>query len=1173
MLLKKLEIFGFKSFAEKTSLEFEPGVTAIVGPNGCGKSNIVDSMKWVLGEQSAKELRGGSMEDVIFNGTELAERVNFAEVTLTISNESGKLPIDFSEVTISRRLFRSGESEYLINKAPVRLKDIQELIAGTGIGTKAYSLMEQGKMDLIISSRPEERRYVFEEASGITRFKNKKKEATRKLEHTEDNLLRVSDIISEVRRQISSLERQARKAERYKVVYEELKSKELRYAGFEIQQYKELISSSSLKKDKIQKDSDAAKRLLEEKESFAKQLRNLIASASEDIAERENNLRDFKARYQRNSERVEWDKQAITESEEKIQLLDKDLADIQNRIDNSRIKLEEAEKDKDYFKEGEEGLIAQIEQKRKEIFEIENNQKNLKNLIDDFKSKILELNFELTQKKNLLLELEGELKSLKMRLERLQLERQDVIGQIDSQGEQLAQCLRNVEDKEQELRQAKERVEELIRDRKSLLNKKQSIEFEKVELDKKIATFQARLTGWREIASRGLGSSESLKIIRQEMPNIGNLLSKILKVGVEDIDKVELAYLPYLESLVVKSKEEALEIIRFCRERDLFDVNIIILDELKEANSIEIEKAISILKYIQLNSEYKRLLSLVEDAYYVSDFTQAQELSLKYPGKRFLTDANVIFQQGGIVIGYNPSCELGYIDREGKIKRLENELNDSKQESSKFSEEIAGLDTKLSELEQILNSAEEKKADLNYELAALRKSLEVNQENKDRLLQEKDVLDSDIDEIKSQLENDASRKERLQTEIEDKDVQLKRSEQELSASQAEFNNAIENKHNLSIQLAQLEEKEASLNERKKQFQILYEAANLELENLIKDRDKRKQDYDDTVSKISQLRKEIENLEGENAGLKTQIEEGEAALEENRRDYEKLKLDFDKEEDMLIQLRNEYTAQKDDAHELDLNINEEEYKIKSIKDRIAQRYGISEIPEIKLTPAEEMSLQDEIQQLQDRVQKMGEVNLVAIEEHKQLQERLSFLEKQEQDLLEAKESLIAAIRKINRTTRELFSGTFQKVRAAFKEIFPHLFGGGDADLILEEGVDCLEAGIEILARPPGKRLQSVNLFSGGEKALTALALLFAIFKIKPSPFCILDEVDAPLDESNIDRFRRLLEKFSERTQFLVITHNKRTISTAEVIYGITMENTGISKIVSVKFQKTEEVSAH
>ncbi len=1173
MLLKKLEIFGFKSFAEKTSLEFEPGVTAIVGPNGCGKSNIVDSMKWVLGEQSAKELRGGSMEDVIFNGTELAEQVNFAEVALTISNESGKLPIDFSEVTISRRLFRSGESEYLINKAPVRLKDVQELIAGTGIGTKAYSLMEQGKIDLIVSSRPEERRYVFEEASGITRFKNKKKEAVRKLEHTENNILRISDIISENRRQISSLERQARKAERYKVVYEELKDKELGYAGFEIQKYKELISSSSFRKDKIQNDSDSVKQLLEEKESFAKQLRNSIASASETIAEKENNLREFKTGYQRNSERVEWDKQSISESEEKIKLLGGDLAEIQNRINNSRVKLEDAEKDKDYFREGEEGLIAQIEQKKEDVLEIDGEQKNLKNLIDDFKSRVLELNFELTQKRNLLLELEGELKSLKMRLERLQLEHQDVISQIDSQGEQLAQCLKSVEAKEQELSQADERVEKLTRDKTSLLSKKQGIEFEKVELDKKIAAFKARLTGWREIASSELGSSESLKIILQEMPEAAGLLSKILQAAVEDISKVELAYRPYLESLVVRSKEEALEIIKFCRGKDLFDVNIIILDELKEFKSIEIEGAVSIIKYIRLNLEYKQLFSLVEDTYYVSDFTQAQEMSLKYSGKRFLTDANVIFRQGEAAIGPDPSCELGYIDREGKIERLEKDLDDSKRRSSELSEEIAGLDSKLSESEQTLNSAETKRAGLNYELAVLRKSLEVNQENKNRLLQEKDVLDSDIDEIKSQLGNDASRKERLQAEIEDKDVQLKKSEQELSASQTELNNTIENKHNLSVQLAQLEEKEASLNERKKQFHVLYEAANLELENLIKDQEKRRQDYNDTVSKISHLQEEIEKLEGENIGLKTQIEEGEAALENNKRSYERLKLDFDKEEDMLIKLRNEYTAQKDDAHELDLNINEEEYKIKSIKDRVVQRYSISEIPEVKLTPAEEVSLQDEIRQLQDRVQKIGVVNLVANEEHKQLQERLSFLEKQEQDLLQAKESLAAAIRKINKTTRELFSGTFQKVRAAFKDIFPRLFGGGDADLILEEGIDCLEAGIEILARPPGKKLQSVNLFSGGEKALTALSLLFAIFKIKPSPFCILDEVDAPLDESNIDRFRRLLEEFSEYSQFLVITHNKRTISTAEVIYGITMENTGISKIVSVKFQKTEEAPAH
>ncbi|MDP8234593.1 MAG: chromosome segregation protein SMC [Candidatus Saelkia tenebricola] len=1173
MLLKKLEIFGFKSFAEKTSLEFEPGVTAIVGPNGCGKSNIVDAMKWVLGEQSAKELRGSAMEDVVFNGTELAERVNLAEVSLTISNEDGILPIEFSEVTISRRLFRNGESGYLINKVPVRLKDVHELIAGTGIGTKAYSLMEQGKMDLIVSSRPEERRYVFEEASGITKFKNKKKEATRKLEYTENNVLRVSDIVSEIRRQISSLERQARKAERYKVGYEELKEKELKSAGSEIKKYRESISFSSLEKNKMQKDSDFVNQTLQDKESFAKQLRDSIANSSERIAEEENNLREFKTKYQRNSERVQWDKQFMSESKEKIELLSRDLDEIQNRIDNSRLKLEETEKDKDYFQDQEEDLTAQIEQKKKDVLEINEKQDNLKNLMDELKNKVLEFNFELTQKRNLLLEIEGERKSLRVRLERLQEEREDIISQKSSQNEQIAQCLKDVESKEIELKQSEENVQGLTQERAELLNKKQSVDLEKVGLEKKITTFQTRLTSWREIASSGLGRPESLKIIQQESENVLGLLSEILQVGSEGVSKVELAFMPYLESLIIRTKAEALEVIRFCKKQGLFDVSIIVLDELEEYNYIEIAGAIPVAEHVQLRPEYKRLLYLIRDVYYVSDFDHAQELSLKYPGKRFLTDLNVILQRGGIAIGSNSSCELGYIDREGKIARLEKSLNDSELRFSELIKKISVLNNQSTDSEQALNLAEERKVRLNYDLVALRKSLEVNQENQSRLLQEEEVLNLDIDEIKSQLENDIARRDRLTLETEEKDVRLKETESDFLSSQTEYDNLMEEKHNFSIHLAQLEEKESSLNERKKQFHILYQTANSDLENLIKDQEKRTQDHSDTVAKISQLEEEIKRLEDENVNLNIKIEEGQMVLDNNKQDYEKLKSDFDREEDALIKLRNEYTTGKDDFHELDLSINEKEYKIKSIKDRIYQRYNISEIAEGDLTLEEERSLGEEIQESQDRLQKMGEVNLVAIEEHKQLQERLSFLEKQEKDLLEAKESLMAAIRKINKTTRELFANTFQEVRAAFKEIFPRLFGGGDADLILEEGVDCLEAGIVILARPPGKKLQSVSLLSGGEKALTALSLLFAIFKIKPSPFCILDEVDAPLDESNIDRFRRLLEEFAKYSQFLVITHNKRTISTADVMYGITMENTGISKIVSIKFQKTEASSAH
>ncbi|MDP8252988.1 MAG: chromosome segregation protein SMC [Candidatus Kaelpia aquatica] len=1170
MLLKSLEIYGFKSFAEKTILEFEPGVTAIVGPNGCGKSNIVDAMKWVLGEQSAKELRGGSMEDVIFNGTELADKVNFAEVSLKISNESGKLPIDFSEVTISRRLFRTGDSDYLINMAPVRLKDVQDLIAGTGIGTKAYSLMEQGKMDLIVSSKPDERRYVFEEASGITRFKNKKKEALRKLEHTENNLLRVSDIISEIRRQISSLERQARKAENYKIVYEDIKSKELILAAAKIKAYKGSISSFSSKKNMFNEDSSKMQRLLESKESLAKALRGDISESSEKIAQEENILRDASSRQQRNKERIEWNNQVIEEIKERIDILRQELEDIVVRINLSQSKMTELRGERDSFDQEGEVLDRGIGDKKREVESIAIEESEIKEEIEGVKSKILEYNYEFTQKNNLLLELESELKSLRIRIERLKENRSGIILTLEEQNFKLEKLELELRDKDQELGILKNELDGIFNDKTTIERGRESLTADKVNLEKKSANYEARLDSWLEIYSKGLGYSEGTKAVANRFPDLVlGRVSDIIRVAPEYVDRVELAFGEKLKSIVVNARESAVDILKYCKSEGFSDIEVVVLSELKFKDSEYIEGTFPIAYFIELDADKKAILSLVADVLYVEDSERARELSFNYPVYRFLAQGHLAFQGPTLGIGFDPTKDLGLLDRDGKIGRLKEEIEILKKSLEEVSVRIVESEKKYSQVTDKLSDFEVRKSGLNDHLIGLKKTLESGQANRERLSQEQEVLNLDIEDIEAQLSSDASRRDRLKTELNESGAKIKKDEERLLSLQDSQAKLIDRKHELSIGLAQLETKEASYIERKQKYDDIYKSVEIELQNLNIDKQKRENEQVEIGIKIGQLEDEVSRLRGENEDLKVKLEEGAGRLTQDKSKYEDLKSQFEREEDELIKLRNEYAAYKDEAHSLDLNMNEEEYRIKSIRERLNQVYGITDIPDEVEGEVEIGAVEEELKDLQGKLERMGEVNLVAIEEHKSLKERSIFLENQERDLLEAKESLQAAIRKINKTTRDMFSGTFQQVRASFKEIFPRLFGGGDADLVLEEGIDCLEAGIEILARPPGKKLQGVSLLSGGEKALTALSLLFAIFQSKPSPFCILDEVDAPLDESNIDRYRKMLEEFSRLSQFLVITHNKRTISTADIIYGITMENTGISKIVSVKFHKTEE----
>ncbi len=1174
MLLKSLEIYGFKSFAEKTVLEFEPGVTAIVGPNGCGKSNIVDAMKWVLGEQSAKELRGGSMEDVIFNGTELADKVNFAEVSLKISNESGKLPIDFSEVIISRRLFRTGESDYLINMAPVRLKDVQDLIAGTGIGTKAYSLMEQGKMDLIVSSKPEERRYVFEEASGITRFKNKKREAERKLEHTENNLLRVSDIISEVRRQISSLERQARKAEKYKIAYEEVKRKEVVLASVKIKEYKDSISSFSSKKRLFNEDSVKMQKLLESKESLAKTLRDNISKASENIAQAENILREASSKQQRNKERIEWSSQVTEESKERIEILKKEVQDIEARVDVSKNKMVELQEEKESFNKEREGLDQGINNKRDNIEAIIKEESEIKDEIESIKSKILEYNYDFTQKNNLLLELESEFKSLRIRVERLKENRNDIGFKLEEQDSKIIKLEEELKDKEEKFNILETDLNKIFNDKLSLEKKKESLISERINLEKKSANSEAKLDSWVEIHSKGLGYSEGANRLREKYPDlILGRVSDLIKVAPEYVDRVESAFGNKLKSLVVDNRDSAINILEYCKKENISDLEIIVLSELIFKEPEYIEGVFPISYFVDIDTSKKPILALVKDVFYSDDSQRARELSFSYPNYRFLTKGYLTFQGPALGIGFDLTKDLGLLDREGKIDRLKAEIANFKTNIDRLSKEIEESGLEYSKVTGRLSDCEAEKSSLSGDLIGLKKTLESEQTNKERLLQEREILDLDIEDIEAQLNSDTSRRERLKVELDEAGKKVKEDEERLISLQGNQKELLDKKHELSIELAQLETKEASYMERKQKYDDIYGAVELELKNLNIDRARREVESLDITAKITQLEEEIARLKDENDNLKVKLEEGTTILDKDKSEYEQLKSQFEKEEDELIRLRNDSASYKDEAHNIDLNMNEEEYKIKSIKERLNQVYGINDIPDSIEGEIDLDNIESELKELKERLDRMGEVNLVAIEEHKSLKERSVFLENQEKDLLEAKDSLQAAIRKINKTTRDMFSGTFQQVRSSFKEIFPRLFGGGDADLVLEEGIDCLEAGIEILARPPGKKLQSVSLLSGGEKALTALSLLFSIFQSKPSPFCILDEVDAPLDESNIDRYRKMMEEFSKLSQFLVITHNKRTISTADIIYGITMENTGISKIVSAKLHKTEESVAN
>ena len=964
MYFKKLEIYGFKSFANKTEILFESGVTAVVGPNGCGKSNISDSIRWVLGEQSAKSLRGSSMEDIIFNGSADREPLNFAEVSLTLANESRLLAIDYDEVTISRRLYRSGDSEYLLNKNIVRLKDVHELLLGTGIGTESYSVIEQGKMDAALNAKPEERRAIFEEAAGITKFKTKKKEALRKLEQTDQNLLRINDIVQEVKRQISSVERQAKKAEQYKVEFEKMKKLELAVAGREFLLFDQDRRTKEEELTKLKGEESACHEAASSIESRYQAQRAELSRAETALSDSTAKEVMTQAAIRQKQDRTLLNRERVGELVERKGNIEREIEAIHTRLSGFR----------EEFERLELGVASALEEERS-----------------------------------------GQ-------------------GILDSA--------------EGELRTADQGYREAASNESALRQKRS-------EGDRCRAQAQA------EIAR-----------CRAEMAAVG---SRIKRLGRDQ------------ESLLAEIRE--------------------IDDRLSP--------------------------TLFSDAP-----VSALEIKVREWRDRFLS----VFR--------------GWLGRDRRELDTTDEADFDK-EVRRFADEVGRLQGTVDQREMESRHQRETRGRLETRLSSLADELVE--------LQREEVSHR---ETESQVEASL-------TGMSDEE---RGSDELLNATREAIRVLQEEKENVLVRVAEVRSRQASFTQRRQQAE--------KDKNWIVETERGQRQMAETLSKEAEdtvTRRQM--LEAESQGLEEDTVRLSAERDEIVRNLEAFRLEREKVLAALAELEAERREKQkflDEArervHAFEMESTEIRFAIERLKERIFNAYQVDLVLDSEregiegeasglfgaepVTDIEEAKA--EILKSREKLNRMGPVNLVAIEEHQEMTERFNFLTQQEQDLLKAKDDLHKAIQKINRTTRELFAETFKKVQGYFAEYFKLLFNGGQAELILLDESDILESGIDIVARPPGKKLQNITLLSGGEKALTAVALIFALFKVRPSPFCILDEIDAPLDESNVERFCNVLKEFITTSQFILITHNKRTMNLADAVYGITMAETGISNVVSVKF---------
>jgi chromosome segregation protein len=1182
LFLKRLELFGFKSFAERTVLNFEPGITAIVGPNGCGKSNVVDAIKWVLGEQSAKELRGARMEEVIFNGTQTHPPLNLAEVSITFSNDDRALAIDYAEVTVTRRLYRSGESEYLLNKTPVRLRDILELLMGTGIGTSAYSLFEQGKVESIISSSPEDRRYIFEEAAGITKYKSKKKEALRRLEDTENNLNRLGDVMQEVKRQINSIERQAQKAKRYQETLEHLKSLELRVA-------RDDVFLKEAQKRTI--DGDIA--ALQEKVKALQDSRAALEAQSNAVRE---TIRGFVEEYTQLTQqfsalhtKIENNNHKIASNEARIKELDDEKTQIRHRASLAQEKIDSLAAQAARQKEELEGFDATFSSKNDAITnyngELETLAKEIKakqGAIAAAKPKILEVSARETQLKNELAQLQGTLHNFEVRLKRLELEDQKTHNEIEAVSSNLHTQELTVSSKRQQAHELFTRQEELTRD----------LEARKAETDRAFQELHTAQTAYHVLEDRKKFIQE-LRASSGKDPSGMQTLATALKertlaVGgfagfVKDFMTIKHGYEMavyaalgvFYEACVIATQRDAQKVVDYARTHALEGVSIVVLESLPENASLPAQglpgDCIPLRQCVDIHDTYARALGELLKGFFVTQTSPAHEI------------LEACRKTCACIVDKNGWCYCENKIRKSSLKGLHvtgdirAQEEDVRKESASLQEKISALSevhaTHARAVESLQDSLREVEATIKAhqeEGSDVRVNFEKNKDDLKRLQDELFVIASEVKETGQEKERVFAAHEKLRVEVASCEQEKRDIDTLIQNFQDEIQSSLQRKETITIAITQARADVDNIEHLKKMKADTIAMLEATLRHEEASTAMTEQDVKDTDQKQETLRREIavfgeeiDSYKKELSGLQSAIDARKERQNEHNEKLESL-------ESQERALNDEYTELESRIHHHEMEKTKIDFEITTIANRLQQVYALALSADeanaagTMIPEEEKRALVEEIEKLRKKIDSLGQVNLVAIEEHKELQERHSFLERELNDLLKAKEDLHKVITQINKTTREMFKTTFEEVQKNFKEFFKLLFGGGNATLILQDEHNVLESGIDIIAQPPGKKLQSIQLLSGGEKALTSVALLFAIFKVKPSPFCLLDEIDAPLDESNVVRFGRVVSGFVDHTQFVVITHNKKTINLANVMYGVTMPESKISKIVSVKF---------
>lgn len=1180
MYLKRIEMQGFKSFADKTVLEFKPGITTVIGPNGSGKSNISDAIRWVLGEQSMKSLRGAKSEDIIFAGTQARKSLGFAEVSIVIDNNDNKLPIEYSEVTVTRKIYRSGETGYFINKVPCRLKDILELFMDTGIGKDGYSIIGQGKIDEILSNKSEDRRHIFEEAAGIVKYRTRKQESEKKLEQTKLNLLRINDILAEIEANIEPLKLQSDKAKQFLDLREELKSIEVGLFIYNINTYKEKLEQLVKDEDIITSQKEAEDGKMEALQASKEELRQDVDDITAQIENMQNIGFESSNKIEKINSEIGISNERIQNNTANKQRLEAEILEVKSRIEELKEEQRQKLEKKTNLTSNKEKFEKELAEKEAELAEL-SKKLSAKELEIEGKKQIVQDNID--KKYELAAEINTQdvnYENLEKRKKQLKNEIDSVISELDSTRYGKNEISKGFYDIESKRNIAVEKLEKSVQAKEQNMQKLKQYEDEISKLTYTQRMKQARHQFLIETEKEKEGYNKTVKSLlvacdKDSSLNKGihGVLANLISVEKEYETAIEMCLGQSLQNVVTSTEQDAKKMIEYLRSNSLGRASFLPIASVQGKKLDKLTKMDGVIgiasDLVKCKKEYEQIiLSLLGRTVVVEDMDTAIALAKKdkYSFRIVTLKGDIISSSGSISGGSVQTKTVNILGRSREIEDLEKELK-------KLEKQIADKTAEKEEYASSIGDSIEETAKLEKELqeieivyATEKQKMVAVEENITRLENRLAKLKEELTQTEKQKEENRLLKEQKEAEIQALTQQI----EELNKVIEEF--ALNNKDNqkyiddLNFDITNLKISVTSFDESESSIEEMVERISQDIKN-------NEQSIENKNQNILAITEENTKLEQTITEYNNQIEQIKQEVTNSGTKVEELKQERIAKNEKLVNTENEIQSQfstleslKEQIIKLDVKKTKLEQDLQQVVESLWNEYELTpNSTEEYKKPNNVATAQKQVNSLRNKIKDLGSINIDSIEEYKKTKERYDFMSEQRLDLENTASKLRKIIGDMTTTMQNQFKEKFEIINKNFNEVFTELFNGGKAELILENEENILECGIDIRVQPPGKKLQNMMLLSGGEKAFTAIALLFAILKINPAPFCILDEIEAALDDVNVYRFAEYLKKFCKQTQFLVITHRKGTMEAGDSVYGVTMEENGISKLLSIKLK--------